>query len=288
MTVHRRGVALLLVLATLVVVVPAIALLTTRATALHRQSRQSSVSVMLDSSLPAIQARIQAWLAEQSATTVLPLDALSPSLLVESLQMERPHLESGPEATWITMHAFDLRGMLPVAVVRDTPLGQRLLPDLAGKLREESLERSVTLGLDGWSKQSVLDGGRSWFPTAENIAETELVPGGLIAFDLGDLELTPVLNMNTAPWPLVEAVARAQGVTDLAHLLKSRESGELATSFPSAAGVRTESSIRLVSTSDAWAFRVDARSGPARRSWWLVYVQDQQGWRLHRRVPIDA
>jgi hypothetical protein len=287
MTAHRRGVALLLVLATLVVVVPTMALLTTRATALHRQSRQSSVSVMLYHSLPAIQARIQAWLAEESATTVLPLEAISPSLLVESLQLDIQR-ESNAEATWITMHAFDLRGMLPVAVVRDTPLGQRLLSDLAGKLREESLERSLTLGLDGWSKRSVLDGGHSWYPLGENAAATEPVPGGLIAFDLSELELAPVLNMNTAPWPLVEAVARSQGITDLDDLSQSRESGVSTPIVPRAAGARTQSSIRLVSSSDAWAFRVEASSGSARRAWWFVYVQDQQGWRLHRRVPIDA
>ncbi len=284
----RRGIALLLVLSTLVLVVPALALLASRSTSLHRSSRQTDLAAMIDGSMPTFEARIQTWLADEAAGIVLPIDAAAPSTDVDQLAWNE-----GSRRASVSITAFDLRGMLPVATVRDTPLGQRMLPERSAQIRDVPSEQAAALGLDGWSNRAVLTGEPSWYPPMA--ADERLGPqsGALIAFDLAELDLPAILNVNTAPWPIVESVARASGLSGVERLAEARKNGE-SPSVPAGAAIdrtgRQDSAreITLTSTSDAWAFRIDAASGPARRSWWLVYVQDQQGWRLSRRVPIDA
>ncbi len=284
----RRGVALLLVLSTLVLVVPALALLASRTASLHRSSRQSDLGAMIDSSLPAFEARIEAWLTDGSAGIVLPIDAAEPRIAVDQLVWN-----NGTREASLTITACDLRGMLPVAIVRDTPLGQRALTELSSYLRRTPSDQAIELGLDGWSERAVLIGDQSWYPSRAQESTDGPRPGALIAFDLAELELPAILNVNTAPWPMVETVARSTGLSGVERVAEARRNGETSSAPVSASSIRPDghgpaNKIKLTASSDAWAFRIDAASGPARRSWWYVYVQEQQGWRIHRRVPIDA
>ncbi len=285
MNTQRRGVALLLVLSTLVIVVPALALLAIRATSLHRSTHQTRLVTTIDSSLSSFESSIETWLAENASAVVLPLDATSPRLTIDQWNWT-----AGSQQVSVSITAFDLQGMLPVTTARNTPVGHRLAPEIAATLRRVPSDHAANLGLDGWSKRSVYKGQHSWYPNQYHDTHREVNPGEVVAFDLGELDLPNVLNVNTAPWVMVESVARFTGTTNLDRLADARNNGDTAATLPRPASQSQGSipKIRLSTTSDAWAFRIDAASGSARRSWWLVYVHGQDGWRLHRRVPIDA
>jgi hypothetical protein len=284
----RRGLALLLVLATLVIVVPALALLSARAAALSRTYHQNQLSGCADASLPSIQARIEVWLVQDSTTVVLPLESMQPALVVDQISWM---YRGQPAAVQIT--AFDLMGMLSVRTTRNTPLGQHVYRQYAADLRRVPLDQANSLGLDGWARMFSMHSETSWYPSMAKPP----TPGALIAFDLPSNYNTQTLNMNTTPWTLIQAVAQYALLGSLEPLALARKRGEHTTS-PSRetySSVRTtppgpanEHAPRLVSSSTAWAFRVDFTSGSAARSWWLVYTQHNDGWRCIRRVTIES
>jgi hypothetical protein len=98
------------------------------------------------------------------------------------------------------------------------------------------------------------------------------------------------INVNTAPMPLVRVAMLSAGRGGVDAIARSRAAGRpFLTSSESdrRSGARDGIPIvEIVSFSNCWAFRVDLRAGPLRRSWWSVYVQNGSTWERVQRLAI--
>jgi hypothetical protein len=99
-----------------------------------------------------------------------------------------------------------------------------------------------------------------------------------------------LINVNTAPVPLLEAALRAGGRSGLEQILQARaahrrfQPGRL---DQGATPANASGAPELVSSSPSWAFRIDAHAGPVRRSWWAVYQRSSSSWECVQRLTID-
>jgi hypothetical protein len=96
------------------------------------------------------------------------------------------------------------------------------------------------------------------------------------------------ININTAPIELVEAALRLAGRGGLEQIVAARSEGRLTSGTALARVTKPgENAPRISATSTAWAFRIDIRVGPLRRSWWSVYVKQRSNrWECGQRLAI--
>ena len=94
------------------------------------------------------------------------------------------------------------------------------------------------------------------------------------------------ININTAPVELIESVFRTFNLGDPSSIFEKRAQGELAAFTFSAQDAR-QVSVRLVSISRVWSFRVDVQTGTIHRSSWCVYSNQGGNWKLVQRIGID-
>lgn len=287
----RRGAALLVVLAILVVVVTACAALARFAATSALAHRTHARAMRASDLLHAAEAPITRWLERDSHKAVLPPDARVPAIAVLS-----DAWIAGEQEQSLTITAFDQMGMVPLAHARG---GSPLRHALPAEAAVAALLESASPGLDQAERESpvfpvAIDAVPMSFGGAPSI-QCESAPsspsvalGALLAThnppDLGRRRAGSI-NVNTAPLPLLEAAMRRAGQGGLDRIVAARERGQPAP-VPAAAGRSRQTDLELVGVSTVWSFRIDARVGPLRRSWWSVYVRTPAGWNCVQRLEI--
>lgn len=276
-TTQRRGIAMLLVLATLVLATSAVVALGRVAidSRLAAEARQRAATA--DRLLDVAETPILDWLHRHAGRLVLPPDASSPRfpVLDDTFQL-------GGEPARLTITAFDQCGMTPTTA-RSSATDSLLPADLVAALDRLGDPYARDPGLDLLAAAC----DHRVFPISEpeDTALGELAathnpprPGG-----------RPVVNINTAPLPLIEAVYRARGLGGIDAVLEARAAGRVAS--PGALrnprdDSETDTTPLPVSMSTAWAFRVDCRVGNVLRSWWCVYTDTGSAWERIQRLAI--
>jgi hypothetical protein len=293
---NRRGAALLLLLAALALLMPiCLGLSRTVATAALGDKVGRAVE-QVDDLLAAADGPIQAWLASETTALVLPPDTPYPAALVL-----HDRFESGGSDCTLTIVAWDQHGMVPLAIAR-TPSPLRLaLPREVTRAIDDGPRENDRPGIDWYCS----DGGDDAFPPAPAVIDNGEAPSlrwpTLPAARIGAWIATHgsgAINVNTAPLPLVDAALRELGRGGLDAIVAARQKGEraIAPAPPATRGDRGRErradgslpAVTLVSNSDCFAFRIDARAGRARKSWWSIYRTHDGAWRLEQRLLIPA
>lgn len=276
---RARGVALLLVLGTLVLVTGTLALATlaaaqgTRAAAITRSEGQAMD--LLRSAEPLI----LDWLARSAPSAVVHPDLAEPAVQVLDLMWDET---SGDRTKTHTLRAaaYDLQGMVPRGTSQASPLWLAV-PTQWRKLAY----RDASTLLDLVGKTS---------PVYPRIGSGESAIGSLVAvLPASDRRgapspTAPTININTAPKPLLEATLRLAQRGDLSSILAARAEGR-----PAQAPSRQHSDrrgddtlVQLTGRSTLWAVRVDASVNGLTRSWWTLYRSRRGQWEIIERHAI--
>ena len=271
----RRGIALLLVLATLVFAVCAAAGLARVATVARLHSETARRGAAADTLLNAADAPILDWLHRHAGRIVLAPETASPRVLVLDDAMEFAGLPCR-----ISIIAFDQCGMAPASWH-----GATLPGDILDQLRRTGDAFTSNPGLD-------LLGGtvaRPAFPGSQ--ATSILAVGELLATHNPPRPgRPPVVNVNTAPIALLRPVYAAWGLGGLEAVIDARAAGRAASpgvrSAPNEAPLGGDGAPLPVAMSGVWAFRIDCAAGGVRRSWWCVYADTGSHWERVQRLAI--
>ena len=304
----RRGAALLIVLAALILTVTASVSLARLASTTKMQRTLDRAAIVADDLLRAAEAPIIAWLESESAQVVLPPE-------VESPRAEVLHdaWSDGKLAYELDITAWDQCGMVPIQLARSgSPLRLALSADVRRALDQVKIKPNEPPGLDLFLARVIsTDGDMRVFPRslptqplvfkdpfAPSAAQpsvdddpsqadppaTSTVPavGALVGTHSGGR-----INVNTAPPDVVKHGLRAAGRGGLELVLAARADGR---SVPLGDLPVSSSSSRaapqIVGSSVAWSFRIDVQIGPLRRSWWAVYVKSRSTWECVQRLAI--
>ncbi|MFG0243482.1 MAG: type II secretion system protein GspK [Phycisphaerales bacterium JB054] len=277
-TRSRHGIALLLVLATLVLAVTAAAGLARVATAARLHAESARRAAAADALLDAAEAPILDWLHRHAGRTVLPPEVASPRVAVLD-----DAIGFAGQRCRVTITAFDQCGMAPPSWGASG--GGAMLPaDILDALDRAGEAFTEHPGLD------LLAGARPTYPAAEE-SPVPAVGEVLATHNPPRPGRPPAVNINTAPIPLLEAVYAARGLGGLEAVLDARAAGRVAS--PGALKAphddpRTDIGIPLpVAMSGAWAFRIDCYASGLRRSWWCVYADTGSNWERVQRLAID-
>lgn len=273
----RRGVALLLVLAVLVVVVAGVPTIVQDAAALRLERRVSHEGTLLRDVLTQSERAAMQWLQEHSSAVVLPPEVHSPriEILSETIDAE------GQPVIDVHLTAFDQCGMAPWPLLAaGSPLRLALPTDVIAIVDGTSIASGTVAGLD----LVVPEAGRHVFPRLDDEVP---VFGGVVATH----NAPPRINVNTAPLPLLEQALRMAGRGGLDVIAQRREEGVPSPAASAPSGRRSDSpddQIEVVGQSTAWAIRMDVRVGLALQSWWTVFINDSGTWKCAQRILIDA
>jgi hypothetical protein len=321
---RRSGAALLIVLATLVIVVVAAGSLARSAGTAAIQRRDQDRQRATIDLLTASEAVIQHWLAKESASVVLPPDAIEPSVDVLHDRIQTGGAGAGAadsEALELHIRAFDQCGMVPLELARaGSPLRLSLRSEWTVAVDEVDITLGDVAGLDMFTSKLDEDNGGSVshvvFPAAYDVIVNrhgdiagqfiDAMPdngvsehptpalGALIATH----NLSAVVNINTAPPDLIEAAMRVAGMTapgGIEAIIAARSEGKPApapvsgTSGNGGAGAPHDASnhqVRLAGVSSIWSFRIDACAGTLRQSWWATYTKTGSKWECVQRLAI--
>ena len=306
----RRGAALLIVLAALILTVTASVSLAGLASTLKMQRKLDRAAIAADDLLLATEAPIIAWLESKSAQVVLPPEVESPRIGVL-----HDTWTDGEVAYEVDITAWDQNGMLPIKLARyGSALRQALPIDVRRALDRVKTKPDEQPGLDLFlAHVDATDNEMSVFPRSDSTVPlvfvdafsptdreyehphqpsksqpTPLAIGAFVATHSGaDSGGEGRINVNTAPPEVVEQALRAAGRGGLEVVLAARAEGR---SVPLADLPSSSSSNRtapqMVGSSSAWSFRIDIRVGPLRRSWWAVYVKSRSTWECVQRLAI--
>jgi hypothetical protein len=322
--VVRRGAALLIVLAALMITLTATTILVSAAADAHLRRRLADAERLAGDLLDAADGPLQHWLAQESSKVALLPDAAEPavSVLHDRWMIGSERFGNQTEVE-LTITAFDQCGMVPMQLARSgSPLRLSLLVDVLARLDAAELPAvsdPVALGLDLFPPAWTNEQGAvvAVFPaallvpprlfgdapsrdddlTASNPQPPHLAIGASVATHNHD----PVrINVNTAPMPLVEAAMRLAGRGGIEQVIAARTKRESAAITGTQAVQRSttgnrESGVEIVTRSDCWAFRIDVHVGNLlRRSWWAIYAPGpddpstsrRETWRCVQRLPI--
>ena len=322
----RRGVALLLVLAAVLVGLAAATVAAQAATVASLARRAERDRQIADDAARSLARAAEDWLARSADRVALAPDAVLPAVevLAEEVVLEASSLEAssvegtaaqdGASSLLVRIVAFDQRGMVPWREAREARgLATTLPPEVVRAVRDAATPSLQPMGLDLIGAHGV-DGGegraspaiRVWPRTSGDRPERgDAAIGALVATHAVD-EI--VVNVHTAPEPLVRAAEAITGRGVWDAVVEARLVGRASGAFgvasggnaAAAAGADTpaeavgeavgeaigERSIRFVGVSDLWSFRVDARFGAARSAWWLTYARTSGSWRLVQQLRI--
>lgn len=297
-TLGRRGMAMLVVLGTLVVAVTACATLACRAATAATAARFRACRHAADDLALAADRPILHWLNVNSLNVVLPPEALHPEVEVACDEWV-----SENDLVSLRVTAYDQCGMLPIEL-----LGSPLYASLPRGIRDDLktppsiLRARGPAGLDMFEPQTC-GGVVPLFPSPNGDIPSHSDPPadrqprsrspGTNSPALGALIGTHnpgcLLNVNTAPMPLVEAALSAQGRGGLDEIRRARLAGEpaLVPPLPAARRAMRAGGPVLSAASHIWAFRIDATVGPVRRSLWTLFSAESGEWHCVQRLVID-
>jgi hypothetical protein len=287
-----RGAALLMVLATLVILATATTILASNASWLQTQALIDHCTLFADDFHSAAEAPIQEWLSSESSKVVLPPEAVQPAIGILNDRLVINDLTCQVQIT-----AWDQCGMIPFEMVANgSPLRQAIpveLLDLIDALRITSQDH---FGLDQLVPTVLPLSDEGVYPSFHERTATPLAVGAMIATH----NTAPSrINVNTAPRALLEHSLLAAGRGGLEQIIQSRDDGEVATVAGEVSrrdGVDPTLIPQLVTTSDRWSFRIDVSIGPVRKSWWAVYApmtgrltkgMNQYKWKCVQRLVIS-
>lgn len=285
---RRRGVALLIVLAVLVITVPMVAAIAHHASLVRLESEIRSASHIADDLREAIESGfLPAWLESESADVVLP-----PDVEVASVELVNESWSTIDHRCRVRITAFDQCGMVPIAMTNaGNPLRLALPTDVLRQLdhapRAQSSQNRPGLDLfDGAipvgdpSLNSSMLG--SWVATHQTPMDQKR----------GTRETGAIININTAPVPLLKAAMRAAGRGGIEAIIGARARHEPASTGMSVMtrtsthGESPASQITFTNASGAWAFRIDIEVEQVNQSWWCVYERTSNGWECTQRLAI--
>jgi hypothetical protein len=316
---ERPGVALLLVLATLVLASSAIAS-AARLTMLSRAERKLGEQQRIANDLlNAADSPIMRWLNVYSHRVILPPEAPTP----EAAVLDDRWIVEGTEWS-LRITAWDQCGMMPgmgrASEWRDAlPRDARALLQKIQNPHAADDDGSALTNLNALASDPTLDRreresivprpspstpGPAFFgreATARYddagarrpIAATGPSLGALIAshnppsLGAGEESSIPAINIHTAPMPLLKVAFRRAGRGGLEAVQRARASRRAAT-IPDLVEHHERADLKFVSASGVWSFRIDAGVGRARRSWWAVYARSGSQWQLVQRWVIPA
>lgn len=295
----RRGMALLLVLAAVVVGLSAATIAAQAATTAMVSQRVDRRQALVDDAALALGPALEAWLAQRSATVVLDPAANAPmvEVLRESCTLE---LDREPCTIDIAVLAFDQRGMVPWEdAVRRDGLAAALLPTVARRFSDDG-RASVAPGLDLVAARSRSEASDIpvWPTVVRGSGEGATTSPGpsVAAFVATHGRGVAVVNVNTAPEGVVRAaeamLGRSVWEVVRAHRAIGKPAPVGAFSFGESgrpSGIADASAARLprfVASSDLWSFAVEVRCEGARSAWWITYDRSGAGWRVLQRVRV--
>lgn len=301
----RRGAALLLVLATLILAVTASATLARVTSTVKLNHEFTHRTAIADDLLRAAQPPILTWLASKSSTVVLPPEATSSQVQVLHDAWVIDAIEHELRIT-----AWDQCGMVPVDVARSgSPLRLVLPAEVKRVLDQVTIRSDQPAGLDWylWACQMnerlrvfpepsdprpvIFEqaGGEDQKPPHQPLLDEP--PAGLPdSVAVGEYIATHNpgrINVNTAPMEVVQAALRLAGRGGLEHIVAARLADRLTllNDLPRI-DESNRAAPRIATSSNTWAFRIDLRVGTVRRSWWAVYVQSRSTWECVQRLAI--
>ncbi len=270
----RRGVALLIVLAAVVLIACSASIAARARTTAALTLDHDRALAVADALLPAAEAAALQRLAELDSI-VLPPESREPrlALLEDAIESEAGVIRLG-------VTAFDLRGMVPLDAVREAAFAGLLDPRIIAAAEEAAPSRGLPPGPDLIEMGAGV--GLRVFPSPSVIgADGRASVASSVSFLEGS---DVVLNVCTAPMELIEAALRRSGAQLRGQIVAARAEGR-APAVPAALPLG-RGTIRLTTRSDAWALRVDVGVGRARRSWWSVVRLVDNEWRVVQRVVI--
>jgi hypothetical protein len=291
----RRAAALLIVLATLVLASAAAATLAAIAS-LSRTTRDSVEFLrQADDLLRAAEAPVRDWLATRSESAVLPPDAAEPRVEI----LEQRWRAAGTDFA-LHIAAWDQCGMVPPGYAEPgSPLlasaHERVLHAVAETNWQpihglDSLAHLMFRGAAASDRIRVFP-GPSGDPAVGAAIATHNPPMTRDRARRRDPRaFDAIINVSTAPEPLLAGALQATGVEDdiLGFILGRRRAGR-PVSVMFAGSVPPEAHrLRFTSASECWAFRIDAEAGRVRRSAWLVFALESGDWVCMQRLIIGA
>ncbi len=258
---------------------------------------------------------IPEWLARESVSIVLPPNSPTPTILIvdESWLAHTAKDHDAPHEFHVVITAYDQCGMVPIdhAITRGSPLRRSLPPSVVQRLdtlgdrfsRYKSYQPQGTAGLDQWVGGATDANLLGVFPFAqledrqsrthpatlgEYVATHQVIRENRNGRNPRSSSSTSIIgaiiNVNTAPLPLVEAALRAAGGTGgLPAIIEARQQGKFA-NVPKRARSNNDddkqthnnsllSNVVITNQSQAWAFRIDITVNQCTRSWWTIYAR---------------
>ena len=293
----QRGAALLIVLATLVLVVSSSVTLLRLASTAKATREAAKRALMGDDLIRVANAPIVNWLASKSSIVVL-----APETTIPEIDVLHDTWVTGDTRHELRITAWDQCGMVPFDVARSgSPLRLALPGEIRRAIDQVVLPRGEPPGLDFFSILAqpgiaVFPEGARQEPLLFGQAKSETIPVGIA---LGEDDYRAAIgahvathnpgriNVNTAPIELVEQALRFAGRGGLEQIAASRSEARLASlgDLPRVADP-ARSAPQIAASSNAWAFRIDISVGSLRRSWWAVYENAGSTWRCVQRLAI--
>jgi hypothetical protein len=298
----RRGTALLIVLVTVVLLVPAVAMLSGLASTRIQHYKLQHDGKFTDVLLEQAYLAIDLWLSNAADDVVLSDDAETPTVAILNDRI----LIDANRAVMIRVTAWDQCGMPSPSSLRSVSILRTAVPEpVLRAIDHIEFERSQPLGLDQFvaarasaSNQAVHSSMErvQAFPSHEDsdplvfrdedrgpesptriqhehssVACREPRIGAYIATHN---ENPQKINLNTAPLPLIAAALRMAGRGGMEIIQQARaEQKAVPMGDLPEIDAPQQHAPALVSTSDTWAFRVDVSTPVITKSWWLVYQQ---------------
>ncbi len=300
----RRGAALLIVLAALILTVTASASLAGLASTLKMQRTLDHAAIGADDLLRATEAPIIAWLESESAQVVLPPEVEAPRI-----DVLHDTWSDGKLQYELTVTAWDQYGMVPINLARSgSPLRQALPTVIRRAFDRVQTKPNEPPGLDLFRDTfGATDNEMRIFPRADSTEPivfadalnstsredidprqppaqdqpTPLAIGALVSTHSGGR-----ININTAPPELLEQAFRGAGRGGFDSVLAARAEGRSVSLGDLPTSSSSSTAPQIVGSSSAWSCRIDIRVGPLRRSWWAVYVKSRSNWECVQRLAI--
>lgn len=300
----RRGAALLVVLAALILVMTSSVSLVNIASTnkLHRQLDQSAKQA--DDLLTASNDAILSWLSKEADQVVLPPDLLEPrvDVLHDAWTINDITYE-------LHITAWDQCGMVPISLAKaGSPMRLALTSEVSAAIDKVKIKRNQQPGLDQFTQEYSEGEQLRVFPTPSSKSQPLIYINPFDAIDIekdssqlrnqaegnstaiGSVVAThsdSTINLNTAPIKVIEQALRSAGRGGLDVVLIARTEGRAANlgelQVNQSSKPRT---IRLTNSSNAWSFRIDLRVGALNRSWWATYTQYKSTWECAQRLAI--
>lgn len=252
---------------------------------------------------------------------------LTPLVLDDSwTALENTGRSSGPENTLkpdqirIRIVAYDQCGMVPFPLpIPGTGLTDPGLSALRASLPDstqgfldqvEAMKRPGSPGLDWFMADAPQNpavrtlSSAAVFPASITNDITELalqhgpamrvveVSGAVGAYVSPRLapDLPITVNVNTAPFELLNALYASWGRGGLEQIVAKRNAGDVIAVIPPAHDSDAHEQVHLVTSSSMWAFRIDVTVNAIKRSWWSIYARQIDtssfSWKCVQRLAI--